>query len=430
MIANRRLKLSTLNFNVAGIAGDDQPVLIADNPPGGTTLETHFEGVPGHPPNRFVATVPGTITGGAWLTYAHGQKRFRVILPPGDGPYEAGLPPCLPPEYNNDSEKVALIYSEAVTSLPQLQCVDRYFRKENNRFFLNGATGFAAYQRYVFEGDQTIRPVLQQRQALGFNSVRVATAYDIPNIGRLVPREIHDYYPRLEGFISLCAEYGQYPYISCYFGANQAVLGNQQEMVTHQVHLEEVLEKVGFGLLDLHNEFDHPLNSPSHFIGPNPRASVMWSQGSGQQDVDPPTPLGRFYARHPGSSEFQRKVGKQNIDFALGNNIFIPGVDDETVRMDATSAISWRQMFDAGAMGAFFCAGAFYHSAQAKMFQPWSGIELDRAGAWCQGVRSIPLDIAQEGQYFHREGQEGGDILRVYEKVLGNRSKLLVIAKS
>lgn len=102
--------MSTLNFNVGGDPGDDQPVLIADNPPGGTTLSTHFEGVPGQPPNRFVATVPSTITGGATLRYQGGKKEFRVIVPPGDGPWEAGMPPCIPPEYNGDFRRVLLSY--------------------------------------------------------------------------------------------------------------------------------------------------------------------------------------------------------------------------------------------------------------------------------------------------------------------------------
>lgn len=100
--------MSTLNFNVAGDPKGDQPQIIADNPPGGTLVASHFEG--GAPPNRFVGTVPATVTGGGTLHYDHGKQSFRVIMPPGDGPWEAGLPPCLPDEYHGDSSRVAMIY--------------------------------------------------------------------------------------------------------------------------------------------------------------------------------------------------------------------------------------------------------------------------------------------------------------------------------
>lgn len=100
--------MSTLNFNVGGDPKGDQPTLVADNPPGGSLVASHFEG--GNPPNRFVGTVPATITGGGTIHYDHGRKSFRVIFPPGDGPWEAGMAPCLPPEYNGDSERVVLRY--------------------------------------------------------------------------------------------------------------------------------------------------------------------------------------------------------------------------------------------------------------------------------------------------------------------------------
>ena len=106
-----------LNFNLAGDPGDDTPVIIADNPPGGTQLASHFEGTP---PNRWIVTVPLEITGGAWVTYQHGHKRFRVIVPPGEGSWEAGMPPCLPPEASGPND-AALIYTPLAVFLPALE---------------------------------------------------------------------------------------------------------------------------------------------------------------------------------------------------------------------------------------------------------------------------------------------------------------------
>lgn len=411
-------------MNVAGNPKDDQPVLVADNPPGGTTLATHFEGVPGQWPNRFVAVVPPEITGGATLYYQQKRKSFRVIVPPGEGSWEAGLPPCLPPEYEGDGGQVALVYTPSVFTLPTLEVRGRFFWQSGHRCFLNGATGFNAYARFLDEGPDAIRGFLFQRQSLGFNAIRIWTAFHIPNIGRLIPREHPDYYERIAGMDSLCAEYGQYPYWTCYAGANAETLGTQNDMIAHQLRLQEAISP--FALLDLHNEFDNPLNGASQFIGPTPPSSVLWSQGSNVQDVDPPTPLGRFYARHPGATEQQRKIGKQNIDYANERNVWIPGVDDETNRMEPHN-VNVTHLYDGAACGAFFCAGAFYHSAQAKIAVEWSGPELDGARAWCQGAASVPLDIAQEGLYFHRVEQETPEIIRVYEKILNGRSHVLKI---
>ncbi len=102
--------MSTLNFNVSGDPKGDQPVIIADNPPGGTQLASHFEGVPGSAPNRFVVTVPPDITGGASLYYQNRSKWLRVIVPPGEGSWEASDPPCRPPEYPPDFD-VSLKYA-------------------------------------------------------------------------------------------------------------------------------------------------------------------------------------------------------------------------------------------------------------------------------------------------------------------------------
>lgn len=405
--------MSTLNFNVAGDPGDDVPVLIADNPPGGTTLSTHFEGVPGAWPNRFVAVVPASITGGATLKFRGGE--CRVIVPPGEGSWEAANPPCIPPEYHGDVERVALHYKKVTVGLSPLEPRGRYFWQDGHRFFLNGGSAFAAYERYLTGSD--IRPFLAQRQELGFNAARIWTAYNIGKIGRLVPREVPGFYERIAEMNALCSEYGQYPYWTAFAGASAETLGDRGAMIEHQFRLQDALLRDGYPLLDLHNEFDNPPNRDAQFIGPNPPDGLLWSQGSNSQDVDPPSPFGRFYARHPGSSEWQRKVGKQNYDFAQDKSIQIPGVDDETVRVEPAGEMNLAHCYDAGQNGAFFVAGAFFHSAEAKLAVPFSN-EYQQALAWCRGVASVPLEIVQDGTYFNR-GDRLPEIIRVYEKIKG-----------
>lgn len=416
--------MKQINVNVAGNPEDDRPDVVADNPPGGTFLESHFEGVEGQTPNRFVAVMPDDYSGGATVYY-DGNKKFRIILPPGEGSWEAGAPPCIPPEYEGDVNRVAIIYTPRTFALPTLEVRGRYFWQEGRRFFLNGASAFNAYGLYLQQGENAAREFWHQRQEFGFNAGRIWTAYNIPLIGRLVPREVKGFYQRMTEFNSLCAEYGQYPYWTCFAGANSETLGTQADMIDHRQMMDVMLAGT-FALMDQHNEYDNPPNRESMFIAPNPPASVLWSQGSNSQDTDPPPPLGRFYAYHPASqSEWQRKVGKQNIDFANAHNVWLPGVDDETVRLEPGGETSLSHVHDAAQQGAFFIASAFMHSAQAKRAALFSGPELACALAWNEGVRKVHLDIAQEGQYV-RHDSDDPHVLRVYEKVLGDRSQTII----
>lgn len=307
-------------------------------------------------------------------------------------------------------------------SLPVLEPRGRYFWQNGQRFFLNGATAFNAFALYLQQGEGAVSEFLHQRQELGFNAARIWTAYNIPLIGRLVPREVPGYYDRMLEMNALCAAYGQYPYWTVFAGANAETLGGRQEMLDHLRLMGAALDGT-FALMDEHNEYGYWPNDESKFIGPNPPSTVLWSQGSGMQDAAPPQPFGRFYAYHPASqSEWQRKVGKQNIDFAIEFNLLSPGVDDETVRLEPNGETNVQHVHDAAQQGAFFGAGAFMHSAQAKRAALFIGPEHVCAVAWNAGVRGVPLDIAQEGRYEHLEGQEGPGILRVYRKTLGDRS--------
>ncbi len=417
--------MATLNFNVAGNHTDDRPYYILDKPEGGTRWDVgEFEG-----DNRYRMHFPEFIpdssepfTGAGWFWYDHGRKSFRVIVPPsaGNAQWEAGLPPCLPPE--STAADVALIYGPEAFALPLLETRGRYWWQNGNRFFLNGATGFNAYARFLYEGVDAVRPFLFQRQQLRYNAIRIWTAYNIGGIGRLVPREISDYYELIPAFNSLCAEYGQYPYWTAFAGANAETLGSTLDMVDHQYRLQDKLRNT-FALLDLHNEFDNPLNAPSAFVGPNPPGDVLWSQGSSIKDTDPPLPLGRFYAWHPASLEWQRKCGKQSWDYQNNNNLWIPGADDETVRVEAGGESNPIHCHDAGQCCSFFVASGFFHSRLAKLAQPWEGVELECAAAWSQGVSTVQLDIAQEGRYVRHDPPPG--YLRVYEKILGDRSQTI-----
>jgi len=419
-----------INFNVAGDPKDDTPYIQPDKPDGVHAIpfalgrgeaDGFHEGA--KPQNRGLAMIPNTSTGGAWVNYQNGHKRFRIILPPLDKEFqaEAGEFPQLPPEYNGDSDKVALHYTDDAV-LPVLERRGRYFWQNGQRFFLNGKTGFNVAARFVYEGRDALIPMLEQSRALGFNAIRLWSAYNIPYIGRLLPREVPGFYSEIVPAVShLCAEYGQYPYWTGLTGPYSVALGGMPEIAAHDQAMQNAFAAVPFVLYDRRNEYSKDVNQVDGAqLGP--LFYDMASQGSGQQDEAPPTPLGRFYAYHPASGEWNRKTGKQSWDWSVFANVFIPGVDDETTRCEASGETNRRHAKEAGGTGALFVAGAFYHSALAKLGVLLTGTELDTAQGWNEGVQAIVsqgLDIAQDGQY---DRPVDPAFLRIYVKTLGARS--------
>jgi hypothetical protein len=428
-----------IRFNVGGDAKDDVPFIQPDNPPRSPIIACVFESA-----GRLLGKIPNTNTGGAWLYYQKARKMFRIILPPIDvqgewEAFDANDPtggPCFPPEYNGDREKVALHYAWSY-ELPVLQRVGRYWRRNGDRFFLNGATGFNAMGVLYGQGEQVVRQRMRQREDLGLNAIRFWTGYDVPLVGRLVPKEHPHFYDEdLPALCSIAAEFGQYPYVTGFTGAYGTAFNNDPgQLRDHDARLAATLAAIPYAFYDRRNESTKDVNQ-TNALSATPPYTPVWSQGSNQQDEDPPKPYGLFYARHPASSEWQRKVGKQNIDFANGGNvdgqmIDLPGVDDETVRLEPAGEMNIRHCHDAGACGAFFIAGAFVHSRQLKAFDLLTADgELNQVAAWCDGVYYIwnrGLDIVQDGEYHHLTGRESSEIVRSYQKVLGAREQTLDI---
>jgi hypothetical protein len=280
--------MSTLNFNVSGDPRQDRPDLIADNPPGGTPLVAHFEGTP---PNRYVATVPPGISGAATLHYQQGQKAFRVILPPGDGVYEAGLPPCLPPEYGGDATKVALLYGPAPSVRPHWD--GTYLRNpDGSRFASRRVDGFLDYKIFLDGGPDALRPLLVQAQDLGANGRRmfphkVAGADGYPEFN---PAAYGDrYWQEIPAYFDLNAQYGQdvdVPVLtdSGYRGWSLA------QCQDFWARWNQVTAPISNKWISLTNEFDHGGNlvgSPNDYARPN---DPLVSQGSAVSDAPPPRP--------------------------------------------------------------------------------------------------------------------------------------------
>lgn len=275
--------MSTLNFNVSGDPHGDTPGILADNPPGGTPIPGRFEGTP---INRFVATVPPELSGAATLTYQQGAKSFRVILPPGPGVYEAGLPPCLPPEYHGDAEKVALKYAP-ISQRPYWD--GTYLRhQDGSRYVSMRISGFLDYKLFLDGGPDALRPLLMQSQDLGARGRRM-----FPHIVNIVDFHPITYGPRywdeIPAYFDLNAQYGQevdVPVLtdSGYRGWSLA------QCQDFWAHWNAATIDIPNRWISLTNEYDHGGNlvgSPDDYARP---PDPLVSQGSATSDAPPPRP--------------------------------------------------------------------------------------------------------------------------------------------
>lgn len=267
--------MSTLNWNVSGDPKADQPVLITDNPPGGTSLAAHFEGVTGHLPNRLVVTCPDDLSGGSTLYYQNRTKRIRVILPPGAGSWEAGDPPCRPPEVT-DPDQMTLHYA---SPLARLQPDGVQLLVNGKRWTWAMMTGFCDYALWLAGRKDDLHAVWQQAKDLGANGRRVLGQMHF--ITRLYPQDHPNYYAELQPFAADAATFG----LRLHFD----VFADNQEIHLGEAHWQQVraqLEPVESVLIGAGNEW--PKNGFDPFALSQPM--VIASQGSHLGDTAPPMP--------------------------------------------------------------------------------------------------------------------------------------------
>lgn len=256
--------MSTLNFNVSGPVANDTPSIIADNPPGGTPLAGHFEGTP---PNRFVVTVPSTITGGATLTYQHGQKHVRVIVPPGDGSWEAGAPPCQPP----GDPAVLMAYTPALARLePDGTALKNHVWAQ--------MTGFCDYALWLTDKSRLFS-LWDQAVGLGANGRRVLGMMEY--ITRFHPQDFPTFYSELRPFAGAAADRGLRLHFDV-FADNQIInMG-----ISHWTRVCEQLGPIPSVVIGAGNEWPKNGFDPKALAYPG----VISSQGSTTADSAPPMP--------------------------------------------------------------------------------------------------------------------------------------------
>lgn len=256
------------------------------------------------------------------------------------------------------------------------------------------------------EAGEDITPILTQRAEVGFNTLRVWTAYNIPLIGRLIPAERPGLYQHIPVFLRKCAQH----HLRVELTGFTYTFPTDDDKIRHWERLIAACEGLTNVYLELGNEIDRNPEMALPMDRLRRPDAVLASHGSNSQDVTPVNPFWDLATYRPdGNSEWQRKVGHNAMEIWNG-----PTVSNETIRMPDNDS-NPLHAFDAAAGAALLCAGACFHSPEGKNSTLWTGQALVCARAWVAGARSVPL-TCQHGAYKHRQDLENDGIIRAYQR--------------
>lgn len=304
----------------------------------------------------------------------------------------------------------------ARVDLPRLRARGAFFELETGqRWTAIEASDFNLYARFL--AGQNIEPILAQRASLGFNLLRVWTAYDIRGVGRLIPAEHKNFYAKIPEFLQAAAKHGLRVEFTGYTGINDP--DHWSQLVASVASSTNVI-------LELVNELSENVNEPddlgrifdlNRFERPPP--PILASHGSNGSQALAVRPWWGYEVYHSNvASDWARKVGHNAMEFADGTadwaGSHVPILANENTR-GPDRFHSPQQAFDAAAGAALLAAGSCFHSVSGKTSELWGGLELELARAWAAGATSVPL-ACQDGPYVHRQDLEGPPDLRVYQR--------------
>ncbi len=275
-------------------------------------------------------------------------------------------------------------------------------------FTLNGqpwtaieSSEFSLYSRYTRGED--IRPVLAERQAIGFNLLRVWLLNTSVVPGGILPSQYPDFYARLAPFAALCASYGCCVEFTA-FTQTQTLMPSVRDQTMHWARTADALRGCGNVLLELVNEADQHDNATDPSLLTMRPPGILASSGSNGAGALAPTPVWDYGLYHSNDlSEWQRKCAHNAFE-KVAELHHIPAMANENTRYPDRDA-SLVHAEDAAAGAALLSAGACFHSNSGKLSRPFDDVEFSAAIAWVRGAESVPL-WAQLGRYIHRTDLE------------------------
>jgi hypothetical protein len=273
-------------------------------------------------------------------------------------------------------------------------------------------TDFRLFQRFLHRED--ITPVLRDRQALGFNLLRVLGTCH--NMFRLYPAEHPDYFVRLVAFVRLAARYGLRVELTVFADATVAMPTRSAQLDLWQ-GVGGVLHDEPNVIVELVNENDQSVNTIDTDAFPK-IAGLLCSRGSNGSEADPVRPWWDYETFHTNDAfQWWRKGGHNAMEYSHGAETIVgsgvPILTNEKTRPDRDPVL--RHHEDDAAGGTLLCAGSCFHSESGKASVVLSGLDRAAAAVFVRGARSVPLS-AQGQPYRRRDDLLTPDLLRVYQK--------------
>jgi hypothetical protein len=305
---------------------------------------------------------------------------------------------------------VVLLGARAAVTLPPLTVAGQFFRAGGERFTVIEASDFSLFKRYL-DGED-IQPIVDQRRALGFNTLRVwLLNRSVVVNGGIHPADYPGFYESLARFVEAVGLYVELTV----FTSTQGLMANVWDQQAHLDRTADAVRGKPNVLLELANEIDQHDNAPSPLL--TRPSGVLISRGSNGADSVPPrhdAPWDYELYHSNDLDEFQRKVGHNAMEWADQSGR--PCVSNENTRyVDRDRSAT--HAYDAAMGAALLCAGSCFHSQAGKTSTLFTGTELDCARAWVEGARSVPLEF-QAGAYQHLANLEGPDCIRAYSRRL------------
>lgn len=306
-------------------------------------------------------------------------------------------------------------------TIGQLTIDGKFFRLGGERWTGICSSEFSLPKRFMAGED--IRPLLDERAAIGFNEMRL-WLLNQSVVGQVYPEGIHpnqypDFYDRVRALAELLGSYGIVSEFTA-FTSCIPLMPHVDDQVRHWERLQDAVRGLPAVMLELVNEYNWGKgeNAPDKSLWGMKPSGLIASSGSSTADAPPPEPVWDYVLYHSnGLDEWQRKVGHNTMEWAdiyrkpgkANENMRYPDDDSSTVHAE-----------DAAAGSGLLCASACFHSQAGKYSRPFDAVERAAAEAWVAGARSVPLEF-QAGAYHHRtelEDHEDKTIVRAYDRQL------------
>jgi len=299
----------------------------------------------------------------------------------------------------------------------------KFFRQGGERQTIIECSDFSAF-KYFTQG-KNIRPVVEQRRKIGFNTGRVwlLNTSVIPD-GGLTRNDYPECYKFIKPFCNLYGEYDMNVEFTIFTQAPE-LIPNRNDQQNHLNRSTDEGRGLGNVIFEQVNENDHGGNINTIFLDLVRPTGVILSRGSNGADAypvqhDDPWDYEEYHTN--GLPEFQRKVGHNAME--LSGESGKPCIANENTRFIDDESSKTRA-YDAAMGGALLCAGSCYHSQNGKLSLLYEGLELECAQEWARGALSVPLEF-QAGSYQHRTEFEGPGIIRAYSRTLSDGREHLI----